>query len=223
MADRNMAAGVVVLAVGRRRTKNKNVIDVDKIKENTNGFKEVQNKRYGRERFVMNRRTEAQNGQKGKMWNEGRFGNVNNKWQQNNRFEYRRRKENKVKEKDKEFKDSQKVEEKGSTSKKNNNEGGILGSNRFTLLDSLVNEEELVPTTDKRKIVDDFLHKKCEMNNMEMNDWSEEMKRYYRDKKELIDAAKEMKENEDVLDENDDVDNIVLRNEVEGAGRNLMF
>nr|GEU95971.1 hypothetical protein [Tanacetum cinerariifolium] len=102
-------------------TKNKNVIDVDKIKENGNGFKEVQNRRYGREGFVINRRTEAQNGQKGKMCNEGRFGN------------------------------------------------------------------------------------------------SEEMKRYYRDKKELIDAAKEMEENEDVLDENDDVENTVLRNEVKGG------
>nr|GEX95869.1 RNA-directed DNA polymerase, eukaryota, reverse transcriptase zinc-binding domain protein [Tanacetum cinerariifolium] len=80
----------------------------------------------------------------------------------------------------KEFKDSQKVHEKGSTSKKNNNGRGILGSNRLTLLDSLVNEEELVPTTDKRKIADDFLHKKCEMNNMEMNDWSEEIKRVHR-------------------------------------------
>ncbi|GJV20380.1 hypothetical protein Tco_1369400 [Tanacetum coccineum] len=43
------------------KTKNKNVINVDKIKENRNGFKEVQNRRYGREGFVMNRRTEAQN------------------------------------------------------------------------------------------------------------------------------------------------------------------
>ncbi|GKC12333.1 RNA-directed DNA polymerase, eukaryota, reverse transcriptase zinc-binding domain protein [Tanacetum coccineum] len=44
------------------------------------------------------------------------------------------------------------------------------------------------------------------------------MKRYYRDKKELIDASKEMKANKDVLDENDDVENTVLRNEVEGFG-----
>ncbi|GJT58168.1 RNA-directed DNA polymerase, eukaryota, reverse transcriptase zinc-binding domain protein [Tanacetum coccineum] len=161
-------------------------------------------------RFLMNRRTEAHNGQKGKMWNEGRFGNMNNKWQQNNRFKYRRRRENQVKEKDvhggtdknskineinnknekandgqKEFKDSQKVQEKGSTSKESNNEGGILGSNRFTLLDSLVNEEELVPTTNKRKIANDFLHKKCEINNMEMNDWSEEMKSYSDKQKEV--------------------------------------
>ncbi|GJV20379.1 RNA-directed DNA polymerase, eukaryota, reverse transcriptase zinc-binding domain protein [Tanacetum coccineum] len=57
---------------------------------------------------------------------------------------------------------------------------------------------------------------------MEMNDWSDEMKRYYRDKKEFFDAVKEMEENEDVLDENDDVENIVLRNKVEGEVKKII-
>nr|GEW93836.1 hypothetical protein [Tanacetum cinerariifolium] len=85
----------------------------------------------------------------------------------------------------KEFKDSQKVQEKGTTSKESNNGGGILGSNMFTLLDSLVNEEDLVPAIDKRKIADDFLHKKCGINNMEINDWSEEMKSHSDKQKEV--------------------------------------
>nr|GEU69123.1 RNA-directed DNA polymerase, eukaryota, reverse transcriptase zinc-binding domain protein [Tanacetum cinerariifolium] len=135
------------------RTKSKNVIGVDKIKENGNGFKEVQNRRYGREGFVINRRTEAQNGQKSKM----------------------RRKENEVKEKD----------VNGGTEKK-----------------SIINEMN----TKNEKAND-------EKKEFKDSQKSEEMKRYYRDKKELIDAAKEMKENEDVLDENDDVENTVLRNE----------
>nr|GEU34116.1 RNA-directed DNA polymerase, eukaryota, reverse transcriptase zinc-binding domain protein [Tanacetum cinerariifolium] len=148
-----------------------------------NVFKEVQNRRFGRKGFVMNRITKVQNGQKDKMWNEGRFGNVNNKWKQNNKFEYRIRRENEGKEKDvhggidknskingistnnektsdgkKETKDNQKVQEKGSTSKGSNNGEGILGSDR------------------------------------------------------------EIEDNEDVLGENDDVENTVLRNEMKGAG-----
>ncbi|GKE54523.1 RNA-directed DNA polymerase, eukaryota, reverse transcriptase zinc-binding domain protein [Tanacetum coccineum] len=77
----------------------------------------------------------------------------------------------------------------GSTSVENSNRKGMLGFNRFTLLDSLINEEELVPNTDQRKIVDEFLSKKNDANNMEMNGWNEDMKMYYRDKKELFDAA----------------------------------
>ncbi|GJW13056.1 RNA-directed DNA polymerase, eukaryota, reverse transcriptase zinc-binding domain protein [Tanacetum coccineum] len=41
---------------------------------------------------------------------------------------------------------------------------------------------------------------------------------YYKDKKELFDVAREIKENEDVVDENCGVENTVLRNEVEGVG-----
>ncbi|GJU45307.1 RNA-directed DNA polymerase, eukaryota, reverse transcriptase zinc-binding domain protein [Tanacetum coccineum] len=162
----------------------------------------MNNRRYGREGFMMNRRTNIQNGQKGKMWNEGRFGNVNNKWQQTNRFEYRRRRENEGKEKDvhggknkesrtiemntnnekasdgkMEKNDNKKVHQEGSTSMESSNEGGILGSNRFTLLDSLINEEEIVLNTDEKKIVDEFL----------------------------------------IMDENYGVENTVLRNEVKGV------
>ncbi|GJX77188.1 hypothetical protein Tco_0323999 [Tanacetum coccineum] len=59
-----------------------------------------------------------------------------------------------------EKKDNRKVHQVGSTSVENSNRKGMLGSNRFNLLDSLVNEEELVPNTDQRKIVDEFLIQK---------------------------------------------------------------
>ncbi|GKD94282.1 hypothetical protein Tco_1374119 [Tanacetum coccineum] len=117
---------------------------------------------------------------------------------------------------------SKNVVEEGSTSVGNSNGKGMLGSNRFTLLDSLVNEEELTPTIDQRKIVDKFLSNKSTAKNIEMNGWSEDMKRYYRDKKELFDAAQEMEKNEDVLDENFGVENVVLRNEAEGIGRDIL-
>ncbi|GJZ13178.1 RNA-directed DNA polymerase, eukaryota, reverse transcriptase zinc-binding domain protein [Tanacetum coccineum] len=195
------------------KTKNKNMIDVDKVKENGNEFKVVHNRRYGRGGLIMNRRTDIQNGQKGKMWNKGRFGNVNNKWQQNNRFEYRRRRKNEGKEKDVHGGTN---ENSGTNVMSTNNEKASDGK-KFTLLDSLVNEEELVPNTDQRKIVDEVLCKKKDINNMEMNGWSEDMKWYYRDKKELFDAAREIEENEDVLDENYGVENTVLWNEVEGV------
>nr|GEX84912.1 hypothetical protein [Tanacetum cinerariifolium] len=78
----------------------------------------------------------------------------------------------------------------GSTSMGNSNGKGMLGSNRFTLLDSLVNEEELTLNTDQRKIIDEILSNKTQ----------------------------EMEKNEDVSDENFGTENTVLRNKVEGIG-----
>nr|GFC95655.1 hypothetical protein [Tanacetum cinerariifolium] len=98
----------------------------------------------------------------------------------------------------------------------NSNGKGMLGSNRFTLLDSLVNEEELVTNTDQIEIMHEFLSKKNDANNMEINGWSEDMKRHYMDKKELFDAAKEIRKNKDVLDDNYGVENVVLKNEMHG-------
>nr|GEX98194.1 hypothetical protein [Tanacetum cinerariifolium] len=50
--------------------------------------------------------------------------------------------------------------------------------------------------------------------------WSGEMKRYYRDK-ELFDVIQEMEKNDDVLVENFGIENVVLRNEVEGLVRSV--
>nr|GEV03579.1 RNA-directed DNA polymerase, eukaryota, reverse transcriptase zinc-binding domain protein [Tanacetum cinerariifolium] len=137
--------------------------------------------------------------------------NINNKEASGGNME---KKDNKI--------DNGKMNQEGSTSVGNSNGKGMLGSNRFTLLDSLVNEKELTPNTDQRKIIDEFLSNKSTAKNMEMNGWSEDIKRYYRDKKELFDAAQDMEKNEDVLDENFGVENTVLRNEVEGIGRDIL-
>ncbi|GJR54688.1 hypothetical protein Tco_1405209 [Tanacetum coccineum] len=96
----------------------------------------------------------------------------------------------------------------------------VITRRRFTLLDSLVNEEDLVPNKNQRKIVDEVLSKESngKGKNGERNGWTEEMKRYYKDRKEMFDAAKYLKENEDVLEEDGDENNNVLRNMVEGSG-----
>ncbi|GJU22982.1 RNA-directed DNA polymerase, eukaryota, reverse transcriptase zinc-binding domain protein [Tanacetum coccineum] len=64
-------------------------------------------------------------------------------------------------EKDKENEVSNK---ESSTSQRTRNENGVLGTNRFTLMDSLVDEEELSPNIEQRKIVDEFLIQEYEQN-----------------------------------------------------------
>nr|GFB11043.1 hypothetical protein [Tanacetum cinerariifolium] len=118
-----------------------------------------------------------------------------------------------------------KIHQEGATSMDNIRDG-ILGSIRFTLLYSLINEEELVPTPSKerytntiqRKIVDEFIYKECTGKSGKRNRWIEEMKRYYRDWKEMFDATRDLEECEDVLETNGDENYNVMRNEVEGPG-----
>ncbi|GKB96212.1 RNA-directed DNA polymerase, eukaryota, reverse transcriptase zinc-binding domain protein [Tanacetum coccineum] len=199
-------------------------IDEGSVEKKDNEFKIVQNRKYRRDGYHMYRYSNRQNGKYDKMWNDRRNVRVNTKWQTNNRFEYRRRKEDESKGKGLEnnegindeangmkrsnehasegsrnFKDKDKECQEGSTDTNNSNKNGMLASNGFTLLNSLVNEEDLVPNTDQRKIVDEFLSKGSDDNNGGMNEWNEDMKRYYRDRKEIFDAAKEIKENEDVI------------------------
>ncbi|GJV35747.1 hypothetical protein Tco_1408224 [Tanacetum coccineum] len=113
-----------------------------------------------------------------------------------------------------------KIHQEGSTSMDNIRDG-ILGSNRFTLIDSLINEDDLVPNTNQRKIVDEFLNKEIIGKSGDRNKWIEEMKRYYRDRKEMFDANKDLEECEDVLDTNGDENYNVMRNEMEGPGGSL--
>ncbi|GKB61171.1 RNA-directed DNA polymerase, eukaryota, reverse transcriptase zinc-binding domain protein [Tanacetum coccineum] len=147
------------------KNKSNNVIADGFVKTNENNFKAMQNRKYGREGFNMNRRPNMQNGQNDKRRNN----RVTNKWKANNRFEYRRRKEEKGKGK------------------------GLDDKEEI--------DEELIPNTEQRKIVDEFMSKNNGDNNVGMNGWNEDMKRYYRDRKELFNAAKEIEENEDVIEE----------------------
>nr|GEV16136.1 RNA-directed DNA polymerase, eukaryota, reverse transcriptase zinc-binding domain protein [Tanacetum cinerariifolium] len=89
-------------------------------------------------------------------------------------------------------KDTEKENQQGSTSVDNSNRNGIL-----------------------RMIVDEFLSKKNDDNNVGMNGWTKEMKRYYRDIKELFNAAKEIERNKDVMEEDCDEGSNVLRNKVD--------
>ena len=66
------------------------------MKANDNDFKMVHNRKNGREGFNMNRKTDIHNGKTGKIWNDGRNVNENNKWKRDNRVEYWRRKEARV-------------------------------------------------------------------------------------------------------------------------------
>nr|GEV18240.1 hypothetical protein [Tanacetum cinerariifolium] len=160
----------------------------------------------------------------------------------NNDFKYRRRHENEVKDNgfnvnigvndkadgkkdnngktsnnNENVKENEKEYQKGSTSKKNSSDG-VLGSNRFTLLDSLVHEADLVPNTKQRNIVDEVVSKESNGKNGERNGWTGDMKRYYRDRKGMFVVVRNLKENKDVLEEDDDENNNVFRNEVEGSG-----
>ncbi|GJU91130.1 hypothetical protein Tco_1303553 [Tanacetum coccineum] len=92
----------------------------------------------------------------------------------------------------------------------------VLGSNNFTLLDSIVNAEDLVPNVEQRKIMDEFLNKNQNADEIVMNKWNDDMRRYYRDKKKLIDTVHEMESEENVFNEECSDGNNVLRNEVKG-------
>nr|GEX12402.1 RNA-directed DNA polymerase, eukaryota, reverse transcriptase zinc-binding domain protein [Tanacetum cinerariifolium] len=156
----------------------------------------------------------AKNGQYDRMWNDRKNVKVNTKWQTNNRFEYRRRKEDESKGKELEDNEGINDEVNGMKRSKEQDSGG---SRNFKDNDKEFNEEELVPNTDQRKIVDEALSKGSDDNNGGVNEWNEDMKRHYRDRKELFNAAKEIEENEDVMEEVCIESNNVLRNEVEGG------
>ncbi|GKA86412.1 RNA-directed DNA polymerase, eukaryota, reverse transcriptase zinc-binding domain protein [Tanacetum coccineum] len=222
----------------------KKIVNVEYSWIPKNEFKTVHNRGFVRNGFNMNRNFNKQNGDNNRKWIDRRNVNGNKNWQRQNAFEYRKRQENVAnvrgsdgndtinessggKREEKEKKDTgeenNNVNDKkkqDESSSEGNNRDGILGSNRFTLLDSLINEEDLVPNTEQRKIVDEFLSKGSNGNDGERKDWTEEMKRYYRDRKEMFDATKDLELNEDVLEVDNDENHNVMRNEVEGPGGN---
>ncbi|GKB31996.1 RNA-directed DNA polymerase, eukaryota, reverse transcriptase zinc-binding domain protein [Tanacetum coccineum] len=78
------------------------------------------------------------------------------------------------------------------------NDAEYSSYNRFTLLNELVREEELVPSVAQRKIVDEYMNKEKDESGIGNQGWSKEMERYYRDRKELFDATKDLEQDEDV-------------------------
>ncbi|GKD31896.1 hypothetical protein Tco_1242674 [Tanacetum coccineum] len=113
--------------------------------------------------------------------------------------------------------------EKGdSTITMSKNEIGLRSYNRFTLLGSLVNEEELVPSIEQIKVVDEILRRKIDASDGDMNGWNVKMKRYYKDRKELFNVALELERDEDIIDGHFEAEEYVIRNEVNGMDRNIL-
>ncbi|PWA45715.1 cytochrome c oxidase subunit 2, mitochondrion [Artemisia annua] len=59
-------------------------------------------------------------------------------------------------------------------------------------------------------------------SDVDMKKWTSRMKRYYKDRKELIDAIEELEMEEDVVDINDKAENTVVKNVVEEIGGNIL-
>ncbi|GKA59909.1 RNA-directed DNA polymerase, eukaryota, reverse transcriptase zinc-binding domain protein [Tanacetum coccineum] len=94
-----------------------------------------------------------------------------------------------------------------------------------TLLEYVVREEDLIPSIDKKRIVDETMRTKKVISNEDMVEWSHEMKRYFKDKKELFETAIELEKDENVLEVNKGEgavgDTLVLVKIFLEAGKNL--
>ncbi|GKD59221.1 zinc knuckle CX2CX4HX4C containing protein [Tanacetum coccineum] len=92
-----------------------------------------------------------------------------------------------------------------------------VGNN--TKKENNVDEDELVPNLKEREIVDVFV--KDIIQPTEKDKWSSFMKRYYKDRKEIIDVMDDMV-SENVVEEVNGADRSCLRNEVDGRGGNTL-
>ncbi|GJZ36257.1 RNA-directed DNA polymerase, eukaryota, reverse transcriptase zinc-binding domain protein [Tanacetum coccineum] len=104
----------------------------------------------------------------------------------------------------------------GEESKKD--EGKII-YNRFTLLNELVREEDLIPSAAQRMIVNEYMNKEKDVSDIGNQGWSKEMEKYYKDRKELFDAAKELEQDKDVECEIQLEEEFGMRNEESGGIR----
>ncbi|GJX32722.1 hypothetical protein Tco_0242577, partial [Tanacetum coccineum] len=85
-----------------------------------------------------------------------------------------------------------------------------------------IGDEDLILSIEHRKIVDNYMNKENEGDNINSQGWNNEMKRYYRDRKELFDATKEMEMEEDVEEGIQDKKEFGLREEISGEGGNSL-
>ncbi|GKA63786.1 RNA-directed DNA polymerase, eukaryota, reverse transcriptase zinc-binding domain protein [Tanacetum coccineum] len=90
---------------------------------------------------------------------------------------------------------------------------------RFTLLNELVGEDKLCPSTAQRKIVDEYMNMEKEVSAFRNLGWSKEMERYYKDRKELFNAANDLEQDEDVDCEIQVEEEFGMRNEKSGEDR----
>nr|GEZ94748.1 zinc knuckle CX2CX4HX4C [Tanacetum cinerariifolium] len=96
------------------------------------------------------------------------------------------------------------------------NEKEVSTYNRFTLLNDLVAEDELVPPIEKRKIIDEYMSRENEVSEIDSHGWSKEMKKYYKDMKELFDATKDLEKEDNTKQGNQFKEELNIRNELGG-------
>ncbi|GJV49106.1 TMV resistance protein N-like protein [Tanacetum coccineum] len=175
------------------------------IKDNGNQFTKVQKRRTFA--AMENQNFRKWNGNNRLNVNRRYFG-INNKYyngsRNNGRWDYRRKQDNNIGNSNggnNKGRENVSQEKKVDNSKGKSNENmnkGETSYNRFTLLDSLVGEEDLIPSVDKRKIVDEFMNNEKEEDDYRKQGWDKEMEKYYKDRKELFEAAKDLEQDEDV-------------------------
>ncbi|GKC06886.1 hypothetical protein Tco_0998496 [Tanacetum coccineum] len=115
----------------------------------------------------------------------GKQVNIHDNNMNNSKVEYRKKKEEGILEN----KTLGQTEKGDSTITMTKNEIRLRLYIRFTLLESLVNDKELVPSIEQRKVADEILRRKIDASDSDMNKWNVEMKIYYKDRKELFDVA----------------------------------
>ncbi|PWA77052.1 zinc knuckle CX2CX4HX4C [Artemisia annua] len=100
------------------------------------------------------------------------------------------------------------------------NKVGIIRQNRYSVLESMVDEEVLRPNNEDRKYVDSVLETNVDPTVTEWDSWNEEMKMYYKGKKELIDAVNKVVNEEDVVHDLSSNGDSMLMNEIKGVSCN---
>ncbi|GJU46796.1 RNA-directed DNA polymerase, eukaryota, reverse transcriptase zinc-binding domain protein [Tanacetum coccineum] len=188
-------------------------IDEGFVEKKDNEYKTVQNRKYGRDGYNMYRYSNRQNGQYDKMWNDRRNVRVNTKWQTNNRFEYRRRKEDERKGKGLDNNEGTNDEANGMKRRKEQTSGGSRNFNdsvkEFQDGSTDTNNRYKVKKNSAGMLATKRIYSPAFFVDMGMNGWTEDMKRYYRDRKELFNATKKIEENEDVMEEQKEVKKLI--------------
>ncbi|GKA11712.1 hypothetical protein Tco_0691258 [Tanacetum coccineum] len=171
--------------------KGKNVAEGTKIfvEISENDFKTVQNRRTRNEGFMQSMNHQGQYGYYGRQWTVGRNSNENNKKPNVGRFKYRKRMKEATNVKEMSVNNKEVQNDVGNTENKNNDTqrkdttkepkidknnskkgelNEVSKSNRFTLLNELVDEDELIPNLNEREIVDKFVHSRINPTDKDM-------------------------------------------------------
>ncbi|PWA74133.1 zinc knuckle CX2CX4HX4C [Artemisia annua] len=183
--------------------------------DNNDGFKEVQYRKNRNEADSNNNRRNDQTGQNG--YTRGKVILIERK--KSNEASIPKEKESSSK-----VVTPNKVNNMPASSKNSQykNKEDILGSNSFGLLNSLVDEEDVRPNNEERKQVDEVLGNNGDPTVEEWESWTEDMKRYYKDKKELLCAAGIIEKEEDIVQDLSETGESLTRNEIEGVSSNTL-